>query len=117
MKLKVYKGVKWFVTSDDKLRLDRLVSQYPNKIIVSNGTIGHIFYNKDAYERSILDIELLAKCNLIILSGGSTFGFIAGMKQKRMPYYVDGWRSKDPKCEMVRLSKPSMRPFFDYSVF
>ena len=115
--INIYKGVKWFVTSDDELRLHRLTSQYPNKVIISNGTIGHIYYNKKAYERSILDIELLSRCNVIILSGGSTFGFIAAMKTKRMPYYVDGWRSKKPKCEMVRLSKPPMRPFFDYSVF
>ncbi len=69
-----YKGVKWFVTSDRADILDRLVKSHPEKIIVSEGIIGHIELNKDSYSRSIMDIELLSNCNELVITGGSTYG-------------------------------------------
>ncbi len=71
-----YKGVKWFVTSDRADILDRLVKSYPKKIIVGEGTIGHIELNKNSYSRSIMDIELLSNCNELVVTGGSTYGII-----------------------------------------
>jgi hypothetical protein len=67
---------KWFITSDSKSIIDKLISNHKmNKIIVvANGTIGHVELDKNAYQRALIDNELLSKCNEIIITGGSTFG-------------------------------------------
>jgi hypothetical protein len=85
-----YKGIKWFLTSDTNLVIKRLSNEYPDKIIKSDGHIGHVEQDRDAYERSIIDVELLSKCNEIIITGGSTFGWIAAMKMLKLPYYING---------------------------
>jgi hypothetical protein len=69
-----YKGVKWFVTSDSADMIDRLKKDYPNKIIDGEGQLGHIDSDQDFYPRTILDVELLSRCNQLILTGGSTYG-------------------------------------------
>ena len=69
-----YKGFKWFVTSDKSNEIDRLKQEFPNKIIVGEGQVGHVEANVDSYQRTILDFELLSRCNELILTGGSTFG-------------------------------------------
>ncbi len=71
-----YKAVKWFLTSDSAGVIERLKKEYPNKIIVSEGQVGHIESNADSYPRTILDVELLSRCNELVLTGGSTFGNI-----------------------------------------
>ena len=69
-----YKGVKWFVTSDSTNVIERLKNEFPNKIITGEGQVGHIESNSNSYPRTILDVELLSRCDELILTGGSTFG-------------------------------------------
>ncbi len=69
-----YKGVKWFVTSDSEKVIERLKREYPKKIIVGEGAIGHIESNSNFYHRTILDVELLSRCDELVLTGGSTYG-------------------------------------------
>lgn len=73
--VRIDKPVKWYISCDNPKRLDELVRQYPNKIIHANGKIGHVVYDLSAYERVFLDIELLSRCDELILTGYSTFGF------------------------------------------
>ncbi len=101
------KKVKWFVTSDRKDVLDRLSLEYPDKVVVSQGQVGHIEQDSSAYRRTILDVELLTKCDVLVLTGGSTFGFVAAMKQLKMPFYVNG-RMNMNKCERMSLGAPSL---------
>ena len=71
---KKYKGVKWFITSDSSDVIDRLAKEYPNKIVIGEGKVGHIVNSTDSYPRTIMDVELLSRCNDLVITGGSTFG-------------------------------------------
>jgi hypothetical protein len=55
-----------------------------------------------------MDVELLSKCDEIIVTGGSTFGFIAAIKARKMPFYVNGNSSME-YCEQMKLNRPSFR--------
>ncbi len=72
--------------------------------------MGHVEENPNAYQRAILDVELLAKCDELVLTGGSTYGFVAAMKRKKMPYYVNGNSAAMVKCERMTLARPSVTP-------
>jgi hypothetical protein len=101
------KRVKWFVVSDSQLVLNRLADKYPGKIVLSSGKIGHVFKDVGAYSRAIMDVELLSRCDELVLTGRSTFGFVAAMKKLKMPYYLNGPEKMD-RCDKMRLSRPSL---------
>ncbi len=107
--------IKWFVTCDNITMLDRLTSEYREKILVTEGHLGHTYTDSSAYRRAILDSELLSKCDELILSGGSTFGFVAAMKRLKMPYYVNG-QVNMANCVRMSLGQPSLTPK-NYAVF
>ncbi len=69
-----YKGVKWYISSDSSDVLNKLVKEFPNKIIIGNGLMGHVEEDPNAYERAILDVELMSRCNELVVTGGTTFG-------------------------------------------
>ena len=49
-----YRGVKWFVTSDEEKMLQEFMNLYgkENKIVTSNlGKLGHILRDPEAYKR------------------------------------------------------------------
>ena len=96
--------VKWFISSDSPIILERLLNQYgQDKIIIANGTVGRIDLDSNSYERTILDNELLSKCNqLIVTSAKSSFGFIAAMRMQKMPYIID--KTTINGCSRMNLS-------------
>ena len=110
-------NIKWFILSDDENLIKNLKQKYNDKIIIAKGTIGHVETNSNSYERAILDNELLSKCNDIILTRYSTFGFVASMKfhsyysnnkdKNKMPFYSPGAiKSTDDnyfKCQSLKL--------------
>ena len=102
-----YKGVKWFMTSDNEHILKKLVVNYKNKVIVTTETMGHVEYKKSSYPRAIIDVELLSRCNELIITGGSTYGFVAAMKSLKQAYYVNG-KSNMLTCRLHELSSPSL---------
>ena len=109
--------VKWFVTSDRDQYAQRLIKRFPDKVIVTEGVAGHISRISAAYGRTILDHELLSRCDEIIYTGGSTFGFTAAMKSTRMGYHVNG-RLNMAQCKRTRLSIPPRRfNVLQYAVF
>ena len=101
------KRVKWFISTDSTSLFDSLLGEYESRMIATNGTIGHIYSRSkqlsDIYSRTIVDNELLAKCDDIIITGGSTYGFVSAIKAMRMPYYVSVGMHK---CMRANLSSP-----------
>jgi hypothetical protein len=94
--------VKWFVSSDSPIILEKLLNQYgKDKIIVANGTIGHVELDSNSYERAILDNELLSKCNELIISFPSSFGIIASIIMQKMPFFIN---QKFNNCTRMSLS-------------
>ncbi len=127
------KNVKWFIASDSEKYLKKLTNLYPDKILTASGPISHI-QNPDGYQRAIIDVELLSKCDEILMTGGSTFAFMGAMKSLRLPYNIDGQQvllnpnhsnklfeifysvlnTIDPppieKCYRASMDKPPLRP-------
>lgn len=94
---------KWFLTSDSGKALKKITKIYPNKTIIGKGAIGHILWNKNAYFRTVMDSELLAKSDEIIITGGSTFGFVSSIRKGKLPFYIDGIDSNYP-CKRMNFS-------------
>ena len=105
-----FKRFKWFVASDLETQVKQLSLAYPNKVITAQGKIAHVHFEADAYKRAIIDIELLSKCDELIITGGSTFGWMAAMKTLKMPYYINGLSRIMRRCEKVNLSRLPKRP-------
>lgn len=101
--------VKWFIITDQYAKIEYLIKTYKNKILTGDGKIGHVAYESDSYERALFDIELLSYCNEIILTGGSTFGFIGSIKNQKRPYYVEGKRSMN-MCKLLDFNAPARTP-------
>jgi len=65
----------------------------------------------DGFRRAVLDIELLSKCDEVIVTSGSTFGWLAAMKTLKMPYYVSGKSDKIMKCTREDMRRMSVNQF------
>ncbi|RNA13026.1 hypothetical protein BpHYR1_031704 [Brachionus plicatilis] len=107
---------KWFLTGDDNHRIDALYVQYPDRFIMGQGKIAHSSFSSiGSYERTILDNELLARSNEILFTGGSTYGFVAALRQNKLPYCVEG-RSNKPfdenqPCKRMSLNRGPKRTY------
>jgi len=111
------KNIKWFITSDHNENLRKIEDEYKNKVI---HTLDYIKANQidtmyEKYGATILDNELMSKSNILIASGGSTFGFTAAIKMKTLPFYVNGRRNQK-ECSKMKLSEPSVTNL-GYAVF
>lgn len=100
--------MKWYVSSDSWKVLLILEKKFKDKIILGEGKLGHTTHFPDTYSRTILDSELLSKCDQIIVTGGSSFGFVAALKAGRLPYFIEGRMNitNGSKCERMKLSRP-----------
>lgn len=102
--------VRWFISSDENDVLREFERDYQDKIASAYGKLEHIQNDPDAYHRTLLDIEMLTRCDQLILTGGSTFGFVASLYNQKKPYFVEGKRGLQGKCGVLRLSLPARRP-------
>lgn len=118
--------VKWYLSSDSWKAIGMLKTKFEERIVLGKGNLGHTTHFPDTYTRTILDNELLSKCNEIIVTGGSSFGFVAALKTGRLPFFIEGRRKKSPaasnqttqnspdnllddtgdQCQRMRLSRP-----------
>ena len=97
---------KWFIASDSQNEINNLLKINPNKTFTTNQySLGHIVENQQSFYRAMLDVELLSLCNEIIVTGGSTFGWVAAMKSLKLPLFLNGKNSMD-KCLRSKLSEP-----------
>ena len=102
-------NIKWFIASDSQSKLDLLLKEYERKAFASKGTLAHIKHNHLGYERSIIDVELLSKCDELIITGASSFGFIAAMKSKKLPYFINGFDKTMRRCQRMQFANPNFR--------
>ena len=102
---------KWFIATDsDKIR-SLIFEHYKEKSFTSNGTLDHTSLgSKDGFRRAVLDVELLSKCDEVIVTSGSTFGWLGAMKTLRMPYYISGSSEKMMKCKKEDMRRISANP-------
>jgi len=97
---------KWFIASDSQVEINEILKIYPNKTFTTNQyALGHIVSSRNAFHRTILDVELLSLCNELIVTGGSTFGWVAAMKSLKLPLYING-QNRSEKCLRSSLSEP-----------
>ncbi|CAF0773369.1 unnamed protein product [Brachionus calyciflorus] len=107
---KVSNRVKWFVTSDSE-RIFKLLKKFTKgiEIVRGRGKIGHIIEDPHNYYRTIMDNELLSRSNEIIITGGSTYGFVASMKKGKLPYYIEGKReyeaNENEECKIMTFNR------------
>ena len=102
---------KWFIATDsDKIR-SLIFEHYKEKSFTSNGTLDHTSHgSKDGFRRAVLDVELLSKCDEVIVTSGSTFGWLAAMKTLKMPYFISGANERMVKCTREDMRHPSVNP-------
>jgi hypothetical protein len=79
---------------------------FPNKVLTASGLIDHVAVNVNGYERAVLDVELLSRCDEVIITGGSTFGFASSLRSARFPLFVNG-KQGSTNCERFTFSNPS----------
>ncbi len=104
-------GNKRQYTDSDKIR-SLIFQLYKDKSFRSNGTLDHTSLgSKDGFRCAVLDVELLSKCDEVIVTSGSTFGCLAAMKSLKMPYYVSGVSEKMMKCTTEDMRKISANQF------
>lgn len=110
---KIGTKIKWFVSSDQLWAIEKIKNitngQLLREVITGKGKLDHVLNDPNAYERAVLDVELLSRCDRLVLTGGSTYGFVAALKTRRRPFYVNGRRNVK-KCELFDFSAPSRRP-------
>ena len=113
--------MRWLLLSDTTDNHDGIKGQagivksffadYKHKIIEFNETQG---LDKDA--RRIIEVELLAKCDELVVTGGSTFSYVAVFKTSRMPYVING-RTNMKKCVLADPGNPGYAVRFDNGGF
>lgn len=91
-KIETNKPIKWYISSDDAGVIGQLRANYPDKVIYADGKIEHIGYGREnaenGFSRVVMDIELLAKTDELIVTSGSSFGIIASMKSGRLTHHI-----------------------------
>lgn len=107
--------VKWYLSTDNIRFLERMRLIYSGKILSGMGKIGHHIVNSEVYERNIFDLEMLSRCDELIFTGGSTFGFLPSLMSQKRPYFVNG-KTAMKKCEKMKFSRPPTSPN-KYAVF
>ena len=75
IELRVNRPTKWFIISDNNTRLLTIEKMFPEKVVHADGNITHVYFNTNGYERALVDIELMSRCDEIIITGGSSFGW------------------------------------------
>ncbi len=111
-----FKSFKWFIASDTPQNLESYLKKYSNKTFTTNGTLSHVAYNANGYAKAIMDVELLSRCNELVVTGGSTFGWISAMKMGKLPLFINGFSSIQ-KCLRANLGDRVPKTPTNYAVF
>ena len=97
--------VKWFISSDNAEIVKQIDVKNPNRTLQGFGEIGHVANKASSYGRAIVDIALLSRADYLVVTGSSTFGFLASMMSGRLNYVING---RD-KCRLMSMGKPGNR--------
>jgi hypothetical protein len=68
------KTVKWYISADDNNHVEAIKKLYPDKVVTASGRITHVDGDSSGFARALVDIEMLARADEIIITAGSTFG-------------------------------------------
>lgn len=107
LELSTDKPIKWYISSDEASVIEQLRKKYPEKVIHGEGTIEHVGYGRNkkdtGFARVVMDIELLARTDALIVTSGSSFGLVASMKSDRLNYHVSSGQTDCQKMAMSNL--------------
>jgi hypothetical protein len=102
------KEIKWFLATDSPQHSEQIKAMHGDRWFTSDGLIGHIITSDNSrhepgmYERTVVDNELLSKCDELIVTAGTTYGMIAAIRAGRMPLFFNGMRN-EKKCHRLSL--------------
>ena len=87
------------------------ITNQTDKAIVAKGITGHILQNPNVYKRVLFDQEVLARTDALVITGGSTYGFVAMIKLGKLQYSLDFTSDntdseKVKQCKKVTFSDP-----------
>lgn len=104
------KPVKWFVTTDSTFRLRRMKQHFRalGKIITTEGSIANVVEDESGWKRTVMDVELLSRCDELIMTSGSTYGMIAAIKMGRLPLFFSG-KQRSKQCERMSFDNLGIR--------
>ena len=101
------KRVKWYLAVDFPSEINEFIKsqRYANKIIHGIKVIPREIYH--GITEALWDVEMLSRCDQLICTGGSTYGFLSAMKNRhfRFPYFING-RLGMKECEIFTFAKP-----------
>ena len=104
--------IRWFVSTDAHWIKEDYAHKYGrNKVFGTDMSNVNMTLNYDD-QRIVIDNELLSKCDEIVMTGGSTFGFLAAMRKGILPYYVNG-NLNMTECKRSVLSNAPARKHWD----
>lgn len=112
------KPIRWFMSSDSNEVLVDLykavgnLTSQANKTFFTQGKTAHILKDPNAYRRTLFDLEVLARVDDLVITGGSTYGFVGMMKLGSLGYAVDFYEGG--KCKRIRFSDAGSTPNGDY---
>jgi len=101
------KNIKWLIVSDSEKVKESIMGYTAEKTFTFNATVSA---NKDKFRLAVIDVELLSKCDEVIVTSGSTFGWLAAMKTLKMPYFISGSNERMVKCTREDMRHPSVNP-------
>ena len=101
------KSVRWFLATDSSWMMRNLAERFPNKIILSK--MPQLQWTVEVGDQHVLvDNELLSRCDEMVVTGGSSFGFLAAIRSGKLPFYVNG-RNNATECKRVQLHSPPFK--------
>ncbi len=117
--------VCWFLSSDSSAVLNDTKnailgnSNQKDKVVFAEGKTGHVVREDGVYPRILFDLEVLARSDALVVTGGSTYGFVALIKVGSLEghYRIDFHaNSTVEKCERVSLSRPGETPLGHFAI-
>ena len=100
--------VRWFFSTDAGWTINHYGGKF-GKTKLAFTTIPYANWTVEIEDmRLMVDNELLSKSDEIIVTGGSTFGFVAAMRAAKLPYYIKVGENST-ECTRSTLARPPIR--------
>ena len=102
--------VRWFVAADQAWVKEEAVAKFGDRVVVSDEHVAHLergAYSPSTFHGIAMDTALLAACDDLVTTAGSTFGAVSAIRGGLLPYYVRGGAAqRGEKCKLVDLDDP-----------
>jgi hypothetical protein len=111
---------KWLIATDSNPIRKFLFENYKEKSFISNGPQYFLDHSSvgtlEGFRRAVMDIELLSNCDEIIVTSGSSFGWLAAMKMLKLPYFIRRSSETITKCMRTDLRRLPVNPYGHTSI-